>query len=1332
MVAGVVALVVTFGAFAAAFRIDPEVVVQISTPPTGLWVPAPTTGEIVRVDVGSGQVTARVPVGEPGAELVLAERDNGVVVVDRESSRVVLVDPALQEIVREVRALDGETALIDIGLEAIALGSPTELAIVDPDVTGAFTTVVDGPLRSLASRGRGVVGENGRERFEIESGGVVADAATSSGVLVRVADAVVVVTDDRVEGLDGSRRGCAGSALVTADEIVGSAENWIIGIAGSTVLAANLDNGECSSVDLGADVGPLGRPVVARGRVFVPELAAGVVHIVEPWRRVVERFAVFSPGDMRLRSRDDFVIAYDTGTAVAALLDADGVVRFVDTGGSGIRAVLDEGGSLAVVGGDDADVDFAVEGLDGAAASDNSAVVTARVLTTDLRNPEENDDEEDAPGNRLVANFGFSADTVTVGEPVRFVDNSTGLPDSWLWDFGDGTGAEGPEVEKVWDEPGTFTVTLRIDRGDESAEISLTIVVVPAAVALPPAADFGLSASVVNVGDAVEFEDRSAGEIDRWRWDFGDGTTATAPNVSKVWGAPGTYTVVLTVANEQGSDSASVVIVVVEELRVPVAVIDVPTTRVDLGAPLSFVGSSSTDPARFTWDFGDGRTSTGAQVVHVFLEEGVFTVRLTAENDAGSSTAFVDIVVAPPTLSPIASIASLPTVIEAGQEVILSSLSTNAPDTELWSFGDGDSASGPQVTHVWTTPGTYVLTLTATNSAGTDSTVRFVEVVPELPAPLALVGGFDASPWVGEPTAFIDASIDASSWLWDFGDGVTSTVQNPLHTFTSAGQKIVTLTVSNRNGSDSVTVIVEPRLKPTAEFVVSSTAVRAGEDVVFTDASVNAVSWFWSFGDGAISGVQNPTHSYAVAGAYSVLLTVENANGDANTFGPVVINVDPGPPRLSGVRSLPDDSGLLTTLAVATFEGVVDPTSGPIDFYRVDFGDGTPILSGPSPRFDHAFAASGSYVVRMQARGPLGDWSEWAGRLFTVVNPPPPSVAIAATVPATAPVGTVALEGVVLPGSGPIDSWRWEITRPGGLWNYTGQTAIHNFDAIGVYTIKLFAHGPVEDAIVSRDITITAPPPPTIVSISAAPSPATVGVAVSFVPVVTGSVSTWEWDFEGGGYVPLGPSGVHIFNSAGPKNVSLRITGPFGGQDVMSVPLTVNPRPSPTPPVASPSGIITTGDTVGLSSTDANGLTGLTWSWAISNGISTFEYPAAGPSISHVFAAAGSWTVTVSATDSLGMVGTAVSFVTVQDPPPPLTAGFTWAPAGPQIQFTDTSTGPPVIAWSWDFGDPSAVGDASAQNPLVTYPAPGSYDVTLTVSSGVGPPDSTVRTITVP
>lgn len=1224
----------TTGAAAAAFQIDPEVLTEVSTPATGLWIPAPSTGEIVRIDGATGDVTARVDVGDPGADLVLAERDHGVIVVNRTAGRVALVDPALHEVLRAVGSVASSEATVDIGPDGIVTASGSLVALVDIDVTRSTSARVAPSTRSAVADGEGAQVENAATRVKIAADGSVEDEVGIDGVLVRVGERVLVAGSDAVRTLDGSRAACFDAPVVAPEHVVGADDGWVVAVSGRTVHVADVSSGGCAAVTLPVDDVELGRPVVAGGRVYVPERRSGVVHIVEPWQGTVGSHKVLLAGDIRVRSYGDFVAAYDAGSHRAALLDPDGLVRLVDTSVDerGIAAEVGDSGSVAVVQesaeGEPGDNGDAGTGGDDLGADNEAPVIDAGVLATTLRNPA---DDEALPDDDLVANFAFSATTVTVGETARFVDESTGDPDSWLWDFGDGTGAQGPTADKAWDEPGTYPVTLRVSRGEETDEISLAITVVPPDTALPPAADFVFSSPVVSVGQPIAFEDRSDGEITRWRWEFGDGTSATAPNVTKSWTEPGRYEVRLTVANEQGSDSAAVFVDVIESLEAPVAVLTAPQTEVDLGAPVAFRGSSSTGPATFAWDFGDGRTGSGADVVHVFLTEGTFTVTLTATNDAGVSTDTVEVVVAPPTQPPTAAIGALPSVIEVGDVVTLSSLSTNSPDVETWSFGDGQTATGARVTHTWESPGSYQLALTASNSAGTDTVTETIDVVAELPAPIARIGDYNETPWVDETTLFIDASVDATSWLWDFGDGATSTAPDPLHAFTSPGQKIVTLTVSNRNGSDSTSVVVEPSLEPAARFSVSSDAVRVGELVIFTDESVKATSWSWDFGDDATSSAQNPAHTYDEAGTFEVVLTITSATGDQYSFSDV-INVDPAAPNLSGITRGPENTDTITTGTTSSFTAVTDPASGPIDRYRIDFDDETAVSENTSGTFSHVFAASGTYAVTMWARGPLGDLSEPVTRTFTVVDPPAP----------------------------------------------------------------------------------------VIVGLTAEPKVATVGVEVRFTPQITGSIVGYEWNYEGTGYVAGGATGAHVFSTPGTKQVLLRVTDVLDRTATRSVTVTVNPKPAPTAPVAVPGGTVLTNTSVNLSSSDSGGRTGLTWDWEIRSGATVITRANAGPSIDHVFDTAGSWTVTVTATDALGVSGSNVAVVTVEDPPEPLVAFFTAALTGTsrQVQFTDRSTGPPIDSWSWDFGDAGAVGDTTAADPLVTFSGIGVYSVTLTVTSG--------------
>ena len=164
----------------------------------------------------------------------------------------------------------------------------------------------------------------------------------------------------------------------------------------------------------------------------------------------------------------------------------------------------------------------------------------------------------------LAANFAQSGARVQVGVPVVFVDQSTGDPRSWTWDFGDGTNGSGPSVEHAWSEPGTYQVTLLVEREDASAILSALIEVVPEETILPPTADFLFSDLSVAVDEPVFFTDMTIGEVSERLWDFGDGSGAVEAEVSKSWSLAGNYIVTLVVANAAGSDSASATITVVQ------------------------------------------------------------------------------------------------------------------------------------------------------------------------------------------------------------------------------------------------------------------------------------------------------------------------------------------------------------------------------------------------------------------------------------------------------------------------------------------------------------------------------------------------------------------------------------------------------------------------------------------------------------------------------------------------------------------------------------------------------------------------------------------------
>ena len=156
--------------------------------------------------------------------------------------------------------------------------------------------------------------------------------------------------------------------------------------------------------------------------------------------------------------------------------------------------------------------------------------------------------------------------------------------------------------------------------------------------------------------------------------------------------------------------------------------------------------------------------------------------------------------------------------------------------------------------------------------------------------PTPPVAGFSGAPTSGTvplTVSFSDASQNGpTDWAWSFGDGGGSSAQNPSHTYTVAGTYSVTLTVTNADGTDTLTrtdyVVVDPTAPqpPVADFVGTPTSGTAPLDVAFTDQSTgDPTSWSWNFGDGSSSSAQNPSHTYTSVGSYTVTLTVTNADG---------------------------------------------------------------------------------------------------------------------------------------------------------------------------------------------------------------------------------------------------------------------------------------------------------------------------------------------------------------------------------------------------------------------------------------------------------------------
>jgi len=307
-----------------------------------------------------------------------------------------------------------------------------------------------------------------------------------------------------------------------------------------------------------------------------------------------------------------------------------------------------------------------------------------------------------------------------------------------------------------------------------------------------------------------------------------------------------------------------------------------------LGLPplaVNFYDLSQNTISTWSWDFGDGNTSSLQNPSNSYNDPGNYTVKLVVTGPGGvdsiTKTDYITVNYYPPT----ADFTSDVTSGIAPLTVNFTDLSLDSVDSWDWTFGDGNTSTDQHPQHVFTNPGLYTVSLTATGPGGNNSHTKIDYIEVDYPAPTA---GFTGSPTSGLPplgVTFNDLSADSvNSWSWSFGDGSTSNVQNPAHLYEEAGSYTVVLTVSGPGGNDSETkanYIVISDLPPLADFSGDPISGFFPLQVNFSDLTAGAVTeWKWYFGDGNTSISQNPSHTYENSGNYSVSLLATGPGGN--------------------------------------------------------------------------------------------------------------------------------------------------------------------------------------------------------------------------------------------------------------------------------------------------------------------------------------------------------------------------------------------------------------------------------------------------------------------
>ena len=1241
------------------------------------WIEHGLEGELLKVNGSTGEVTTRIEVADPGADLAVAPHGSGAALINRTDGQLTLIEgqrfTTTLQIDLELSS-DPEDRALQVHPSsdferAVIVSDSDQIMVIDPQTSVVESIPISDPLSSVAAEpgGRfvGLIGgpdtlvsivdqrfnileelppavDEDQERHVVSAGG-----ETFFVDPVRLTTSLVLASGelDTPFCLSGATQGALfGGSGPMEDPLVVS-----FNVADAMVAVASPSTG-CAEIAI--DTSPddqFGDPVVADGFVYLPNYSQSQVHVVdiaEAAEVSVFPFGTNSvPFDLELRGAA--VWANQPLGASAAVMVSGEITRVVK-----IESVV--AGS----------VEFGTTGDDGEGGV--------------------------SPGENVADEGGLRI----LGATGEAVLADGGDPDVAP---GEGSAEGGLEVDEPFDD------------APEAPEVPLGVGVQAAAIALPepvietqaePAdvlepdeepivedtddliANFAPSAVTANVNEPIRFTDFSSGDPTSFTWDFGDGTGARdVAVVDKAWEEGGTYLVSLIIANDVGDEaSQSVEIVIVPETVeiTPTADFGFDRDTVEVGDSVTFTSRSTGSPDSLQWDFGDNSGDLGRVVTHTYDEPGNYTVTLTAASAVGSTTASTVIRVLSDVDPPEAVIGDFDPEIVDGQLVTFTSLSTNDPTSITWDFGDGTSGSGETVRHLWEDPGNYRVRLEVSNSAGSDSAFVDIQVDPSLNPPRARFIQTATEVFVDEVVTFTDLSTNNPTSLeWNFGDDTTRRGDEVNKRWSEPGTYRVTLDAENDAGSDraqvTITVLAEPVDPPSAAFRLTSGVVSPGEVISFTDQSQDTpTEWEWDFGDGSGSDNQSPTHAFTSPGIYQVSLRVSNAGGSSTASQQVTV----------------------LERSVANFEVDVDgrtvtfsDSSTGAEQWEWDFGDGT-TSTQRSPQ--HTYASGGTFDVTLVVRNQVGASQPRTVRVQIIE--PPVAVATCAVVGRTVECDAS--------GSQNVSEFLW--INDNAVVNTTPNAAqtVFAFTTAARRTITLRVTSPdgqqaetqlavgrvlaglaaqITDVIVTQDADL-----------------------ISLEAVFENSPVAWNWELDGADLVQggNGPTAVFRVPDDGRFTGEVSAENPFG-QDVDALRIDVQsfePVASFTWEVVGP-GLVEL-----INTSSAQDDFTVTWRTpdrdeVLTNNRQTrvVQYPLEG----------GRFTVGITVTDRFGSDEFETEIVVPAAGEPP-TASFTWEVVGPGlVQFENTSEFADDFAVTWR--TPGSV-DIPARNRLgttVQYPLEG-------------------------
>ncbi len=877
---------------------------------------------------------------------------------------------------------------------------------------------------------------------------------------------------------------------------------------------------------------------------------------------------------------------------------------------------------------------------------------------------------------------------------VQFTDQSAGNPQYWRWDLGNGTISTLQHPSATYLEPGIYNIKLTVKNAAGQDSLAQTSYI---RVFAAPEIQFSASATAACGPLQVQFTDQSSSG-NQWQWDFGDGIFSTQQHPTHLYRENGSYNVSLKVRNSNGCVAT----------RVETGMIGVRAVKAGFTAsvpqrcsPNRFRFTSTSTGAgnlRYHWDFGNGDSSVARDPEYQYPAAGEYSVRLRVSNEAGCTDSFSTTVKA---VMPLKAGFTVPAQRYCHAPATVQFSAVQEPGLSYaWDFGDTTQSSLAAPGHLYRDTGVYSITLRVTNAAGCSDTLYRKDYIRVYQTRLELQHLPDSGcvPFTRRFEAQAVGADPITGWHWSFGDGHTSTAQQPEHTYRAAGIFDVRLIATAASGCQDTVFApgaVKAGLRPQAAFSAEALSACAQTGIRFRDESVGQVNqWQWDYGDQTSETVQHPHHIFTDTGALDVQLIVFS-NGCSDTLrknGYVYIR--PAVAKFKYDFTCEDP-----------YRFVFSNFSMGAERWEWDLGDGT-VTTDHSPV--HVYADTGIYTARLRVSNAV------TGCDFNVtkklrVHDLRPDFHVSDSVACR----NQELEFVSTIPTGGATRFIWDF-GDGNTASAAANRITHAYDRPGRYTVRLITINLVNcrDTVLKQQYV-------QVYSVRAAFEVAAgqtcANSRVMFVdrslPEGSNPIRTWTWNYGDGQAETLsaGPFS-HIYTRKGHFTVALKVSDDYGCTDSVASDLQLTVQ-QPDARFFSADTVRCSGDEVKLVCPYAE--PGVRYEWNLGDGnTSTQQIPR------HRYAAPGTYTVQLKVLHPAGCTDSfrINRFIQIEDPVAAFTLSDTFRSCPPLVvDFGNQSAY--ASRYSWDFGDGSAT---SLSTPSHIYAMPGNYPITLTVTGRGG------------